>query len=111
MNFGDAMRPFRCNQSYTICDRYAMSLRILKKCVFDSSALTSERENPVPTGSMNTRSVKSSHVSGLSTSWTDADGTSFSAPNGTCFGPIAPRFRYTDAAPGPPLNAKVTGLV
>jgi hypothetical protein len=24
-------------------------------------------------------------------------------------GPIAPKFRYTDEAPGPPLNAKVTG--
>ena len=59
---------------------------------------------------MNTMSVKSSHVPGLSINVAGSDGLCPSAPNATFFGPIAPRFRYTDAAPGPPLNANVTGL-
>ena len=49
---------------------------------------------------MNTRSVKSSHVPGLSASVTASDGLSPWSPNATRLGPMAPRFRYTDAAPG-----------
>jgi hypothetical protein len=54
--------------------------------------LTSEREKPVPTGSMNTMSVKSSQLAGLSSSLVKAEGLSPSAPNCTRLGPIA-KFR------------------
>ena len=58
-----------------------------------SSFETSEREKPVPTGSMNTRSVKSSQVPGLSTSRTGSDALSPAAPNWMRLGPMAPRLR------------------
>ncbi len=54
--------------------------------------------------------MKSSHVPGLSFRVAGSDGLCPSAPKSTRFGPIAPRFKYTDAAPGPPLKANVTGL-
>src|ERR1700712_2799496 len=56
-------------------------------------------------GSINTRSVKSSHVPGLSTSVAGSEAESPALANATCFGPIAPRFRYTDEAPGPRSGA------
>ena len=60
---------------------------------------------------MKTRSVKSSQVPGLSLRVAGSEGLSPSSPNLTCLGPIAPRLRYTDAAPGPPFKAKVTGTI
>src|ERR1039457_1867563 len=58
---------------------------------------------------MNTKSVKSSHVPGLSVKVAGSEGLSPSSPNLMRFGPMAPRFKYTEAAPGPPFRAKVTG--
>ncbi len=60
-------------------------------------------------GSMNTRSVKSSQVPGLSVNFAGSDGLSPSTPNSMRLGPMAPKFRKTEAAPGPPFSAKVTG--
>src|ERR1022692_217111 len=58
---------------------------------------------------MNTMSVKSSQVPGLSVNVAGSEGLSPSSPNLMRFGPMAPRFKYTEAAPGPPFRAKVTG--
>lgn len=69
-----------------------MSCLTPKKRFLASSSGISEREKPVPTGSMNTRSVKSSHEAGLSSSLLKSDGLSPSAPNCTRLGPRA-KFR------------------
>ena len=58
---------------------------------------------------MNTRSVKSSQVSSLSTSAGAAEGLIVPSFIGRRQGPNAPRCSHTDDAPGPPLNTKVTG--
>ena len=64
----------------------------------------------MPIGSMNTMSVaESSHVPGLSINFEGSDGLSPCSPNAMCLGPMAPKFRNTDAAPGPPFSANVTG--
>src|SRR5215469_1416764 len=66
------------------------------------------RLQPVPTGSINTRSVNGSQVSGLSVNRT-LDPSRPSGPNWAMRGPTRPRLRKAEAAPGPPLNTKVTG--
>src|SRR6266851_10271035 len=66
------------------------------------------RLQPEPTGSIITRSVKPSQVSGLSTKRA-AEPSRPLVPNSTMRGPTAPRLRYADAAPGPPLNTNVIG--
>ena len=70
-----------------------MSGLVAQNAFLVSSAETSEREKPVPTGSMNTRSVKSSHVPSLSTRYAGSEGLSPAAPKATRLGPMAPRFR------------------
>ena len=53
-----------------------------------------------------TKSVKASQVAGLSRKRADVA----SLPtNSRIRGPTKPKFKYADAAPGPPLKAKVTG--
>ena len=64
---------------------------------------------PVETGSINTRSVSSNQLESLSTSEYGAGGPSPRSVSFTRRGPSAPRCSHTDAAPGPPLKAKVTG--
>src|SRR6516162_5076648 len=66
------------------------------------------RLQPVPTGSISTRSVNGSHVSGLSISRT-FDPSRPSGPNWAIRGPTRPRLRKAEAAPGPPLKTNVTG--
>src|ERR1700744_1850548 len=90
-------------------DRHSTSGLGLEKGFFAFSSGPGEEVKPVPTGSMNTRSVKLSQVPGLSIGVAGSDGLSPSAPNCTRLGPMAPRFKYPDAAPGPPFRAKVTG--
>mmetsp|Transcript_30157 Transcript_30157/g.69142 ORF Transcript_30157/g.69142 Transcript_30157/m.69142 type:complete len:272 (-) Transcript_30157:34-849(-) len=68
-----------------------------------------ERLNPVPIGSMKTRSVNPSHVSSLSTTFVGGGGSSPFVPRLTLLGPSAPMCMYADAAPGPPLNTNVIG--
>src|SRR5215213_8685526 len=63
---------------------------------------------PAPTGSISTKSVKASHVWGLSSSRVAAASRLFT-PKEAMRGPTSPRLRKADAAPGPPLNTKVTG--
>src|SRR5208282_5342906 len=58
---------------------------------------------------MKTRSVKSSQVSALSTVTGGADGASDVRSKGRRHGPRLPRSSQAEAAPGPPLTAKVTG--
>src|SRR5208282_5610459 len=58
---------------------------------------------------MKTRSVKSSQVSALSTVTGGADGASDVRSKGSRQGPRLPRSSQAEAAPGPPLIAKVTG--
>ena len=65
---------------------------------------------PVPTGSMNTRSVWSSQLSSLSTSWYGGAGMRPSSSIFTRLGPIAPRCSHTEEEPGPPLNENISGL-
>ena len=65
------------------------------------------RLQPVPTGSISTRSVKASQVSGLSVSRTWAP--SKPLPNAARRGPTRPRLRNAEPAPGPPLNTNVIG--
>ena len=62
-----------------------------------------------PTGSTKTRSVKESQLSGLSLSRAGGRGTVPSSLVTRTFGPAAPSIRKAEAAPGPPLNRKVTG--
>lgn len=58
---------------------------------------------------MNTRSVWSSQVYSLSTSWKGGFGIQPSISIFTRLGPIAPRCSHTDDDPGPPLNENVSG--
>ena len=66
------------------------------------------RLQPVPIGSISTRSVKRSQVSGLSRSLACAKSRA-SGPRSSRRGPTRPRLRKAEAAPGPPLNTKVSG--
>src|SRR6516162_3388538 len=66
------------------------------------------RLQPVPTGSINTRSVNDSQVSGLSTKCAFEPSWPLE-PNSAMRGPTNPRLRKAEAAPGPPLKTKVTG--
>jgi hypothetical protein len=66
------------------------------------------RLQPVTTGSIKTRSVKASQVSGLSMRRTLAPSCP-AIPNSATRGPTRPRLRKADAAPGPPLKTKVSG--
>lgn len=70
-----------------------MSAPGLYSCFLASSSPMRARLKPVPTGSMNTRSVKSSQVPGLSCKVAGADALSPSEPKVTTFGPIAPMLR------------------
>jgi hypothetical protein len=78
----------------------------------DAAALSSlaGRLQPVPTGSTNTRSVKGSQLSGLSTSLALTPSVSCSG-NCSTTGPAAPSWRKAEPAPGPPLKKKLTGRV
>ena len=76
-----------------------------------SPSLPSPRLNPVPTGSMKTRSVKSSQVDGLSIRCSGGFGTAPSVPARGSGARAAPRCRNTAAAPGPPLKKNATGRV
>ncbi len=67
------------------------------------------RLKPVPTGSMNTRSVKASHESSLGTRRGGICGSAPLAGNATRCGPTTPMCRNADDAPGPPLKTNVTG--
>ncbi len=67
------------------------------------------RLKPVPTGSTKTRSVNASHEPSFSTSRGGSSGSEPSGGKSTRFGPTAPRCRYADDAPGPPLKTNVTG--
>jgi hypothetical protein len=58
---------------------------------------------------MKTRSVKSSQVSVLSIVTGGVDGEGDARSRGSRQGPMAPRLSQAEAAPGPPLIAKVTG--
>src|SRR6185437_711930 len=90
-------------------ERYSISGSVAQNCLAVSAAETSERLKPVPIGSRKTRSVKPSQVPGLSLSVAGSEGLSPSLPKARCLGPMAPKLRYTDEAPGPPLTANVTG--
>ena len=93
-------------------DRDGRSIWVAERCAAQGIGVTvvdPRWVRPVPIGSMNTRSVKSSQLSGLSRATALSDGASPCAPNWTRLGPIAPRLRKAEAAPGPPLKAKVTG--
>ena len=58
---------------------------------------------------MKTRSVKSSHVSALSTTCVGCEGEIACGSTGRRHGPMPPMSSHAEAAPGPPLIAKVTG--
>src|SRR5205807_9650004 len=66
------------------------------------------RLQPVPIGSIKTRSVNGNQVSGLSIRRT-LEPSWPSGPNWAMRGPTNPRLRKAEAAPGPPLKTKVTG--
>ena len=67
------------------------------------------REWPVPTGSMNTRSLSVSSVCSLSTSAYGGGGALPISSVATRWGPRIPRCSHTLLEPGPPLKLKVTG--
>lgn len=67
------------------------------------------RLNPVPIGSMKTRSLNLSQDSSLVFSRDGGGGAVPLSLKATRCGPSAPRWRYADDAPGPPLNTNVTG--
>lgn len=69
-----------------------------------------DRDKPVETGSMKTRSVLSRMENGFSL--TLIGGSRAVVPSGdvgTILGPRAPRWSQTADEPGPPLKAKVIG--
>src|SRR5262245_5553393 len=66
---------------------------------------------PVETGSIKTRSVKSSQHDSLSASAYGGGGVIPSGPMTTRLGPSAPMCSHTDDEPGPPLYAKVIDRV
>src|ERR1700756_3423421 len=66
------------------------------------------RLQPVPTGSISTKSVNGSQVFGLSANRTFAASLPL-GPNSAIRGPTRPRLRNAEAAPGPPLKTNVTG--
>ena len=72
-----------------------------------SSSIT--RLNPVPTGSTNTRSAKTSQDASFCTSRGGISGSVPSAGKATRCGPTTPRCRYAEDAPGPPLKTNITG--
>jgi len=67
------------------------------------------RLKPVETGSMKTRSVRSSHVDSLSAIWYGGAGASPSGVRLARLGPMAPMCSQIEAEPGPPLKQYVTG--
>ncbi len=67
------------------------------------------REYPVPTGSMKTRSARSSQVASLSTSLKGGAGIVGSSGAATRRGPRAPICSQTDDEPGPPLKLNRSG--
>src|SRR6188472_1078771 len=77
-------------------------------CLGDSPA--AGRENPVETGSINTRSVLSSQVYSLFTTWYGGAGAVPSSFSKTRLGARPPICSQTVEEPGPPLKAKVIGL-
>src|ERR1041385_1235007 len=85
----------------------SMSPRRLQN--FLPSSAVAARLKPVPTGSMKTRSVASSQVCSLSTSWYGDAGSHPSSSIFTRRGPSAPRCSQTDAEPGPPLKENIRG--
>src|SRR5581483_7864072 len=107
MNSGDVHRWFRTRYIRMNSPTDSMSPRTCQN-FFPTSGDTA-RLYPVPTGSMNTRSVWSSHVYSLSTSSNGGEGMKPSFCIFTRFGPIAPRCSHTDDDPGPPLNENVSG--
>src|SRR6516162_923054 len=72
-----------------------------------SSGLAARLQS-VPTGSIKTRSVNGSQVSGLSIKRTLEPSWPL-RPNSAMRGPTIPKLRKAEAAPGPPLKTKVTG--
>ena len=85
----------------------AMSPRKAWNLVFSSGLAA--REKPVPTGSMKTRSVRSSQVASLSTRRNGGAGIVGSSGSATRRGPRVPRCSQTDAEPGPPLKLNMSG--
>ena len=57
---------------------------------------------------MNTRSVKSSHVSAFGIGVAGIDGAGEAPPSAIRHGPTAPTCNQPDAKPGPPFKTNVT---
>src|SRR6266478_9202635 len=75
------------------------------------SSLVTGRLYPVETGSINTKSVRSSQVDSLSASWYGGGGASPSSVRFALRGATEAMCNQTDDEPGPPLKAKVNGRV
>jgi hypothetical protein len=67
-------------------------------------------DQPVPTGSMNTRSATSIRLCGLSATPKGGTLEGFTSRSSTTRrGPTTPMCNHSDDEPGPPLNTKSTG--
>src|SRR5579875_2991975 len=104
---GEDQRSYRVRYIRMNSPTESMSPRIEWNLALSSGLAA--REYPVPTGSMKTRSARSSQVASLSTN--RKGGAGIVGPSGiaTLRGPRAPRCSQTEDEPGPPLKLNTKG--
>src|SRR6266850_7845566 len=108
-NFGEFQRLLRLTYVLMNWASDLTSESTPQKSLF--CALPTAELNPVPTGSINTKSDRSSRHSGLSSNLYGAGGVIPAFTVTTRRGPNDPMCSHTEEAPGPPLYKNEIGRV